>query len=390
MERWEFEVLAAETNISKAEKYGNTESAKKLYMLAAKNYRKAAQFNLARKDEFEQLASDCESKCNFQVVNNVVTNTNRTTNKPIVNNTNKPTDKISSKNNIGNKAAVNGGDASDEEIPGASLSLDEALAQLNELIGLNSVKEIVNGWIRQNAIIEERKRAGLKVYDGMSYHMVFTGNPGTGKTTVARLIGEIYHALGLIEKGQLVETKRDDLVAGYIGQTATKTKEVIQKAIGGVLFIDEAYTLSSGGANDFGKEAIDTLLAEMENNRKNLVVIVAGYTKEMADFIDMNPGLQSRFKTIVDFPDYSDKELYNIFMRICEKNAYKLNDEADKKFKAYLSKLVKNKTKNFGNARDIRNLFEKTITNQSNRLYKLASRTTEDLVTIIPEDLAIK
>lgn len=372
MERWEFEILAAESNVKKAKQCEGTESSKRLYALAAKSYRKAAELNPLKSEEFISLAEKCEGKKIVTVANNVKT--------------------TSSNFDTKSKEKIEKKDEQTSNVPviESSLSLDEAISQLNELIGLGSVKEIVNGWIRQNAIIEERKAAGLKVYDGMSYHMVFTGNPGTGKTTVARLIGEIYHALGLIEQGQLIETKRDDLVAGYIGQTAVKTKEVIQKAIGGVLFIDEAYTLSPNGAgNDFGQEAINTLLAEMENNRKNLVVIVAGYTNEMAHFIDTNPGLASRFKTIVDFPDYSAEELYRIIMMSFNKNEYVLSDAADKKLKSYLVKLTKNKPKNFGNARDMRNMFEKTLVNQQNRIYKLKSRTVDDLKNILPEDLAI-
>ena len=180
-----------------------------------------------------------------------------------------------------------------------AISLEEALKRLDSLIGLNNVKSQIRSWVTQIQTFQLRKEKGLAT-PSMSYHLVFTGNPGTGKTTVARLLGQIYKALGLVTKGHLVEAERSDLVAGFVGQTAIKTKDVIKKAIGGILFIDEAYTLAKEG-NDFGQEAIDTLLKQMEDKRENFVVVCAGYDEQMEKFISSNPGLRSRFKNFIHF-----------------------------------------------------------------------------------------
>lgn len=264
-----------------------------------------------------------------------------------------------------------------------SLTLEESLKLLNSLEGLQNVKEQVSDLIDQVKIFKLRSSRNL-ITPKLSRHMVFTGNPGTGKTTVARIIGQIYKSLGILSKGHLVEVDRADLVAGYVGQTALKTKEVINQAMGGVLFIDEAYSLNKEGS-DFGQEAIDIINKIMEDSRADLVIIVAGYKKEMEEFINSNQGLRSRFKTYIDFNDYTSEELYNIFLGLLEKNEYKITNTAKVEISNYL------KTKNLnsfnGNARDIRNLFENIIGLQSRRLAKVNNPTTEDIVTITIQDL---
>lgn len=266
------------------------------------------------------------------------------------------------------------------------VSLEDALKELNSLVGLDKVKRTINDWVKQIQAFQLRKERNLPVPD-MSYHLVFTGNPGTGKTTVARIVSQIYRALGILSKGHLVEVDRSNLVAGYIGQTAIKTQGVIEKAMGGVLFIDEAYTLSSKSESDFGGEAIATLLKAMEDNRTSLVVVVAGYDDKMEDFINSNPGLNSRFTTKINFDDYTGIELYKIFLGLCNKNGYILSPEAKVTLSDYLDELYANRDDNFGNGRDVRNLFEKVITRQSSRVTGISMPSNEELSTIKVEDL---
>ena len=266
------------------------------------------------------------------------------------------------------------------------ISLEEALSRLSKLEGLKTVKNQVCDWVDQIKVFKMRQERGMSVPD-MTYHMVFTGNPGTGKTTVARLMAQIYCALGILSEGHLVEVDRSDLVAGYVGQTAVKTREVAKKAYGGVLFIDEAYTLANGGSNDFGQEAIDTLLKEMEDNRDNLVVIVAGYENLMEKFIESNPGLRSRFKNYIQFNDYAGEELYKIFIGLCNKNQYTVQPDARFALAEYFDGLYKNRNKNFGNGRDVRNTFESIITRQSKRVARLSNPTDDEMTTITTEDL---
>lgn len=269
---------------------------------------------------------------------------------------------------------------------GMSISKDDIFVNLNSLIGLDSVKDEIKSLANFIEIQNVRKDKGLKI-SKVSYHCVFTGNPGTGKTTVARLLADIYKNLGVLKKGHLVETDRSGLVAEYVGQTATKTNAVIDRALDGVLFIDEAYSLSEGGANDFGMEAITTLLKRMEDDRTRLVVILAGYSQNMETFINSNPGLQSRFNRYINFPDYSSDELFEIFMSLADKNEYYLNEDAKTKLKSIFNTRLKNKDTRFGNGRYVRNIFEKTIQKQADRLLESHSKSREDLVRILASDI---
>jgi SpoVK/Ycf46/Vps4 family AAA+-type ATPase len=224
----------------------------------------------------------------------------------------------------------------------------------------------------------------------MSLHLVFSGNPGTGKTTVARLLAQIYHEIGLLSKGHLIETDRSGLVGGYVGQTAVKTQEVIKSALGGILFIDEAYSLAQESENDYGKEAIDTLLKAMEDHRDDLIVIVAGYPALMEKFLYSNPGLESRFNKFIYFEDYNDIELYEIFMLMCQDSNLSLDEGAEDYLKQYFKKVYENRSKNFANGRAVRNLFEEVITNQANRLAQQSDITDEELNTLTYEDFLVE
>lgn len=274
---------------------------------------------------------------------------------------------------------------SDEDIKDDSESLDEALKELDELVGLDSVKEEVLACMNLLRINKMREEKGLPKLQ-TSNHMVFTGHPGTGKTTIARIMAKIYKSLGVVSKGQLVETDRSGMVAGYVGQTALKTAQVIKKAKGGVLFIDEAYSLSSDdGSNDYGKEAIDTLVKGMEDYRDDLVVIVAGYVDEMKKFISMNPGLRSRFNKYINFENYSPNEMLEIFVRLCEKMKFSLTDDAKDEALLYFEKNQHDNT--FGNARGVRNFFDSVVTNQATRILNLSNPTEEEFMTIDKMDL---
>lgn len=259
--------------------------------------------------------------------------------------------------------------------------------ELDELIGLVQVKEEVHSLANFVKLQKQREKQGLKT-PKMSYHLVFTGSPGTGKTTVARIVARIYKDLGVLKKGHTVETDRSGLVANYVGQTATKTNAIVDSALNGVLFIDEAYALvPQNPSQDYGQEAISTLLKRMEDDRDKLVVIIAGYTNEMKRFIDSNPGLQSRFSRYINFPDYTSAELTDIFKMYMRKNQYTMSSEAEEYLKKRFDDVVAHKTRNFGNARYARNVFEKSIQQQANRLAGEKNLSKEQLTELLIEDL---
>ena len=265
---------------------------------------------------------------------------------------------------------------------------EDPYQELNDLIGLKQVKKEVRSLANFVKVQKQREKQGLKTAK-VSYHLVFYGSPGTGKTTVARIVGRIYKDLGVLKKGHTVETDRGGLVAKYMGQTALKTDTVVQQALDGVLFIDEAYALvpEGGGGQDYGQEAISTLLKRMEDYRDRLVVIIAGYKDEMQRFIDSNPGLQSRFNRYIDFPDYTGMELADIFKMYMKKNQYTLAPGAEKYLQEQFKYAVAHKDRNFGNARYARNVFEKSIQQQANRLAGQSNLGKTQLTELTVEDL---
>ncbi|MBR5521645.1 MAG: AAA family ATPase [Oscillospiraceae bacterium] len=265
-------------------------------------------------------------------------------------------------------------------------TLEELLDELNSLIGLEKVKTDVNSLINLVKIRKIRQERGMDSPD-MSLHMVFSGNPGTGKTTIARLLAEIYKAMGLLSKGHLIETDRSGLVGGYVGQTALKVQEVAQKAKGGVLFIDEAYSLTvNRSSTDYGFEAVDTLLKYMEDNRDDLIVIVAGYPEPMEEFLNSNPGLKSRFNKYLHFDDYTPDELIGILKLNARKADLKLSENAEKFALDFFVKRCENRPENYANGRDVRNFFEKALINQANRLASFEIIEDDQLTTLEVED----
>ncbi len=261
------------------------------------------------------------------------------------------------------------------------------LQELNQLIGLERVKTLVK---EAEAYIEIQRRRQFYnlINEPLVLHMIFTGNPGTGKTTVARILGELFKAMKVIPKGHLVEVERADLVGEYIGHTAQRTREQIKKAIGGILFVDEAYSLARGGQKDFGKEAIDTMVKAMEDYKTEFVLILAGYPREMAHFLSVNPGLKSRFPIHLDFPDYCQEELLEIAELMLKNRQYRMSEEATLLLKGVLYE--KDRRKNFSNARFVRNLIEQSIRRQALRLVKKKETTREELMLIAREDIRLE
>lgn len=262
------------------------------------------------------------------------------------------------------------------------------ISELDNLIGLDNVKGVVKGILNTLEFNHKKREMGINTED-ISLNMIFTGNPGTGKTTVARLLGKILKSMGILKKGHMIEVTRADLVGQYVGQTALKTEEKIKEAYGGILFIDEAYSLNSGGQNDFGKEAISTLIKEMEDNRDKLVVIMAGYKKEMKDLLDLNPGFESRINFNVEFDDYNEDELLSIFEKLCNREKYTISNNAYEEIKEVLKEAVDNKDKNFGNGRYVRKLFEEIKMRQASRVISNDLTEEKEVLEIINEDIIL-
>ena len=267
-----------------------------------------------------------------------------------------------------------------------SVSLEDLLAELNTLTGLDSVKAEVTELINFLKVQKLRKAKGMMAAP-ISLHVVFYGNPGTGKTSVARLLSKIYKALGFLSAGHLVETDRSGLVAGYVGQTALKVIQVTESALGGVLFIDEAYSLTSNSGNDYGREAVDTLIKQMEDNRDNLAIIVAGYTDKMEAFLSSNPGLKSRFNRYWKFEDYTPQQLVAIFESFSMNSGFRITEQCKAKLEALFKGAYVNRDKTFGNARFARNVFESAISNQASRIVGLTNISVDILATIEADDI---
>jgi stage V sporulation protein K len=263
--------------------------------------------------------------------------------------------------------------------------LQEVLQELEALIGLSTVKRLIRE-IQAFVEIQKRRCKEKLVAEPIVLHMIFRGNPGTGKTTVARIVGKLFKEIGVLQKGHVIEVERADLVGEYIGHTAQKTREHTKRALGGVLFIDEAYSLARGGEKDFGKEAIDALVKAMEDQKDNLILILAGYKDEMDWFLQTNPGLRSRFPIHIDFPDYTIEELLEIADNILAKRQYRVTVDARLELRRLLTDQLLHGHEHSGNARLVRNIIEKAIRRQAVRLFKKVEVSRDDLLTIVPID----
>lgn len=283
-------------------------------------------------------------------------------------------------------SAPQGSTAPAASAPPSRATVAEALAELDQLIGLAEVKAEVRTLANFLKVQNQREQAGLPT-TGLSLHMVFNGNPGTGKTSVARIVGKIFGAMGILEKGHLVETDRSGLVAEYAGQTGPKSHKKIDESLDGVLFIDEAYSLCSQDKDPYGHEAVQTLLKRMEDDRHRLVVVLAGYPEPMQELLETNPGLSSRFSRQLQFADYTPLELASIFGQMCEKNHYRLGGAARAKTIAGLSWLYDHRDEHFGNGRTVRNLFEHAIRCQANRIAGVSKLSMDELTTLEPADV---
>ncbi|MBR8763610.1 hypothetical protein IX335_000825 [Porphyromonas levii] len=276
-----------------------------------------------------------------------------------------------------------------EETAVEEQTLEELITELNSLVGLSKVKSKVNDLVDYQKVQHLRKEIGLSVPKN-TLHLAFTGNPGTGKTTVARIVGRIYKHIGLLSKGHFLEVSRTDLIAGYQGQTALKVKEIIEKAKGGVLFIDEAYSITENDHSDsYGRECLTELTKALEDYRSDLVVIVAGYTEPMHKFFESNPGLKSRFNTFIEFDDYNSEELMDILQGMCAKEDYVINSSAQEKLHLLFSEVLSKKTEQFANGRFIRNIFEDMVMNHARRLSRTVCPTKKELQELIDTDTPI-
>lgn len=277
----------------------------------------------------------------------------------------------------------------DIAMPDDPRTLSELLEELNSLVGLESIKEKVSDLIAYQKVQQMRRALNLHSQKN-TLHLAFTGNPGTGKTTVARIVGHIYKQIGLLSKGHFVEVSRTDLIAGYQGQTALKVKEVIERAKGGVLFIDEAYSITENDHSDsYGRECLTELTKALEDYREDLVVIVAGYTEPMEKFFESNPGLKSRFNTFIEFPDYSVDQLEQILVSLCNQNDYVLSDDLLQSIRDYLKTCPEKTEKNFSNGRFVRNIYDGLVMNHAKRVVNINDPSREDLSFIIQKDFAV-
>ncbi|MFZ3587834.1 stage V sporulation protein K [Bacillus sp. DJP31] len=272
------------------------------------------------------------------------------------------------------------------EVPGKHAELKHIEDEMACLIGLDEMKKLVKEIYAWLYINKKREEQGLKPGKQV-LHMLFKGNPGTGKTTVARLLGKLFFNMNVLTKGHLIEAERADLVGEYIGHTAQKTRDLVKKAMGGILFVDEAYSLARGGEKDFGKEAIDTLVKHMEDKQHDFVLILAGYSREMEHFLTLNPGLRSRFPVVLDFPDYSVEQLIEISKIMMAEREYQFSRDAEWELKIHLKDLLLQSPRAFSNGRYVRNVIEKSIRTQAMRLLMSESYERNDLLTIQRQDL---